>query len=1304
MTFRTLIRRCHRFHWRSHLGVVLGAAVGSAALIGALVVGDSVKGSLRERALAGLGHGSFLLRSQDRYFSEHLPARIRCQANLMALMAASRLYQKTSSELPICINPELPERGMLVLSGTVVREDASRRLNRVQIIGVSDFSPVLFSAVETARPNAPRRLMLTNVVVVNAAFAANLGVSKGDVVLVRFEKASTLSSEVAISSKSQPTATLRLIVHSVSTNGELANFSPDPAMTAPANIFVPLSELARAAGLQEVREVSYLVAEDRPSDGSDDEQLPASETRTERIELNLINTMLTPEIVALQRSPRRPQAGFGARLDEWTQWLKRRLNLPTERDGTPHVPVAPSKQLSVLSSLLKQSWDFDAVQIARWQSSTDTLGLTTERIFLDPPIARSTLAAATNAQPILTYLATLLRVSTNYTPYSMVTAVGVPWTPADMRDDEIVVSQWLADDLHVKPGDEIAMSYFLPESGANLEEATNTFRVRSIVPSEMPWADRTLMPDFPGIEKAESTSDWDAGFPLTYKIRAQDEEYWKKYRGTPKAFVTLAAGQKMWANRFGDLPAIRFPIPTNAPLTPALSPSEEERENRSQSPSKPQTADRSTALEKSSGGQPLLPLPGGEGRGESGRNSQTNQSEPPHVVAYKDALEKKILANLKPEELGLRFEPVREQALQAAEQSQDFGGLFLGFSFFVIAAALLLMALLFQLSLEQRAPEIGTLLALGFTPKQVRRLLLGEGVALAFVGGLLGAAVGLAYARVMLHGLTTIWRDAVGETALSFHFTAQTLVIGLFASVAVSAVTIWLNLRKFVRRPARELLAGEIQEEASKVQSQKSKVIAVGASLAGLGLVGWAVATGDTANAGVFFGAGALVLVAGLSFVNAGLARLSGAPVSDPARKLATPKPAGSETGAPMTLAALAVRGCARRRKRSLATVAMLACGSFLIVSIGVFRLDAKRDATKKDSGTGGFALIGETTMPVVHDLNTPSGRDFFALDEKDLAGVSFVPFRVRDGDEASCLNLNAAQRPRLLGVKPEILEGRFAFSKVLRDIGPQDSWSLIAPWVHSETGVVGTIQTPSIIDSTIPAIGDANSIQWAMHKKVGDTIDYVDERGQPFKVRIVGAVANSILQGQLIIDEAEFVKRFPGESGYRMFLMDAPSNTVSQVSATLSRAMQDVGLELTPAAQRLAQFNAVQNTYLGTFQVLGGLGLLLGSVGLGIVVLRNVLERRGELAVLLAVGFRKQQLQQLLLIENGALLALGLALGVLAAAVAVLPALLSPSSELPYTSLALTLGAVLVNGAVWTWAATRVAVRGNVLAALRNE
>jgi len=554
--------------------------------------------------------------------------------------------------------------------------------------------------------------------------------------------------------------------------------------------------------------------------------------------------------------------------------------------------------------------------------------------------------------------------------------------------------------------------------------------------------------------------------------------------------------------------------------------------------------------------------------------------------------------------------------------------------------------------------------------------------------------------------------------------TGQTLVIALCASVVVSVATIWLTLRKFVRRPAAELLAGEPVEMGSRVCGSRAcesaeggqhtlrvltnaATIAVLALITALGLVGWMAARGDTANAGAFFGAGALLLIAGLSFVSAWFAGLER---RSPTRRVLVETEslhAGSETGAPITLASLAVRGCGRRRKRSLASVAMLACGSFLIVSIGVFRLDANRDASRRTSGTGGFALIGETTLPVVKDLNSESGRDFFALKESDLAGVNFAPFRVHEGDEASCLNLNRAQKPRLLGVKPEMIEGRFAFAK-------GEGWQALRSSRRAATLNKSEVRSPkSEVDQSlrtsgatneIPAIGDANSIQWAMGKQVGDTIDYVDERGQAFKVRIVGAVAGSILQGSLIIDEAEFVKRFPGESGYRMFLIDAPTNSVAQVSATLSRALQDVGLELTLAAQRLAQFNAVQNTYLGTFQVLGGLGLLLGSVGLGVVVLRNVLERRGELGLLLAVGFRARTVQRLVIAEHGALLGLGLALGIVAAAVAVLPALLSPGGQLPYASLALTLGAVLANGALWTWLATRFALRGDLLAALRNE
>ena len=114
---------------------------------------------------------------------------------------------------------------------------------------------------------------------------------------------------------------------------------------------------------------------------------------------------------------------------------------------------------------------------------------------------------------------------------------------------------------------------------------------------------------------------------------------------------------------------------------------------------------------------------------------------------------------ISPASVGLEFQPVREQALAASSQAVDFGQLFIGFSFFLIIAALLLMGLLFQFGLEQRAREIGTLLALGFRPRQVRRLFLREGAALALAGGVIGAAGGIVVCQGDVVGLD----DGVAE-------------------------------------------------------------------------------------------------------------------------------------------------------------------------------------------------------------------------------------------------------------------------------------------------------------------------------------------------------------------------------------------------------------------------------------------------------------------------------------------------------------------------------------------------------------
>src|ERR1044071_2170490 len=72
MSFWTLVIRSLVFHARSHLGVLLGTVVGSAALVGALVVGDSVRGSLRELALLRLGEVETALVGGDRFFRDEL--------------------------------------------------------------------------------------------------------------------------------------------------------------------------------------------------------------------------------------------------------------------------------------------------------------------------------------------------------------------------------------------------------------------------------------------------------------------------------------------------------------------------------------------------------------------------------------------------------------------------------------------------------------------------------------------------------------------------------------------------------------------------------------------------------------------------------------------------------------------------------------------------------------------------------------------------------------------------------------------------------------------------------------------------------------------------------------------------------------------------------------------------------------------------------------------------------------------------------------------------------------------------------
>jgi ABC-type antimicrobial peptide transport system permease subunit len=223
----------------------------------------------------------------------------------------------------------------------------------------------------------------------------------------------------------------------------------------------------------------------------------------------------------------------------------------------------------------------------------------------------------------------------------------------------------------------------------------------------------------------------------------------------------------------------------------------------------------------------------------------------------------------------------------------------------------------------------------------------------------------------------------------------------------------------------------------------------------------------------------------------------------------------------------------------------------------------------------------------------------------------------------------------------------------------------------------------------------DANTLQYVLHKKKGD---FLDLGGAKFT--IAQTLADSIFQSEVLISDADFQKAFPEEGGYRVFLLNAPAGSEGEFETALA----DYGLDVTSAADRLASFHRVENTWLSTFQFLGALGLLLGTVGLGAVLLRNVLERRRELALLRAVGYGPSHLSRMALMENTVVLLTGLGTGLVCALITVLPVVIARGGSFPIRSVAGVLFSVLIVGVIATLIASRAATRAPLLDALRSE
>ncbi|HET9468198.1 MAG TPA: FtsX-like permease family protein, partial [Vicinamibacterales bacterium] len=837
--------------------------------------------------------------------------------------------------------------------------------------------------------------------------------------------------------------------------------------------------------------------------------------------------------------------------------------------------------------------------------------------------------------PTLTYLANSIRVGERAIPYSTITAIdlaSVGWVPnpnPTVEPEPIVLNEWAARDLRAAVGDPVTIEYYVWETEGRLRTDTAQFRVARILPIAGAAADRDLVPQYPGITDSDRVADWDPPFPIDLnRVRPIDEEYWNMHRATPKAFIGIERGQQLWSSRHGALTALR--------VVPRLG----------------------TSLEETRG-----------------------------------AYEKALLTAIDPLEMGLSVYDVRGQSLAASGGATDFGEYFTYFSTFLVVSALMLAALFFKLGVEQRLQEVGLLQALGLDPAAIRRLFGGEALILSGAGGMLGIAGAIAYGALIMLGLRTWWVDAVGTTALTLHVDPLSLIAGAIAVVAIAVVSIWWSLRALATTSTRSLLTGSDPNRRNRPQiranaplgsdprtvpgSDPGTLAAIAAGALAIALL-ISSALGIIPRVAGFFGAGALSLVAMLAFASVWLRRGTWGVLHGHGL---------------FAVWRLGWRNTAYRPARSVLCIALIAFATFVIVAVEAFKRDDTETLLDRHSGVGGYPLLAETLLPIVHDLNDPDGRDALNLPAGgELQNVRFDRFRVRAGDDASCLNLYQPKNPRIIGATDAFIDsGRFAFHSSLAET-PEERAN---PWL---------LLKRRFEEDVVPVITDANSMIYVLHMKLGDDFELPGSSQRPVKLRLVAALSDSIFQGEFVMAEQPFVRLFPEREGYRFFLADVPPDRSSQVTELLESRLSDFGVDVASTADRLAGFHRVEYTYLSTFQMLGGLGLVLGTLGLGAILLRNVLERRKEIALLRALGYTQSDFMTMVVAENVLLLVCGLAVGTICAVVAIAPAFLDRGSRLPIDTVGWLLLGVLGTGLLASVGATVAALRSPLLAALRNE
>ena len=798
---------------------------------------------------------------------------------------------------------------------------------------------------------------------------------------------------------------------------------------------------------------------------------------------------------------------------------------------------------------LNKSWNYS---VSGLQTNTHNgfTEITSDRIFLPETVVKAICLHNVHTNRLFSYLANSIRKTETALPYSFVTAMDF-YRDDQLKDDEIILSDYAAKQLNAHIGDSVWISYFTATALKDLLEDSLKLIVRKVVPIAELQADSALSADFPGLSNVDRCTEWDSDLPINMDlITKEDEDYWATYRNTPKAIISYHAIADKWKNSYGAATAVRI------------------------------------------------------------KSTQPD------------------LSKLDAGQFGIQLIYPRDTGLYAARNGVDFASLFLALGFFIILSAMLLLIIPFSEMIYQRRDEISLLQAIGYPQKRIIRILWMESTPVIFISAIGGILAGFLYTTLVMWLLGNVWQGATHTGGFAVYLNPTTILVSLLIGILLAFGLIHGVIIRGMK--------GKKQNQ-SQTPAPKIKIRAIVASLLSIAIIIINIVL--LQSIAVFMLIGVILIGALASWGNYLLASN------------------GNQTKTNFSTDQLKWKTIQANKKQAILAFFSLAMGIFIVYAVGLNRQDFSNHA-KIVNGTGGYTLWCESSIPVYHNMNSSDGRAKLRLNDLP-ANTKVLQCLQHQADEASCLNLNKVSTPTVLGVDlQQLAASRFKIRQTLNNRNREQLFT----------------QMQTATDSVYPALVDATVLEWSLVKSIGDTLHYQADNGKDIAVQIVGTIANSVFQGNILLDRSLFLEIWKEDPGSRVFLVKTSEEEIQATKNLLSQALNDYGVIVATTNDRLRQFNTVTDTYLSIFMTLGGLGLLLGIVAFIIVIRKNLTIREPEIKLYFTLGFNSYKIVRLLYYENLLVPVYALASGIFGSLVAVVPNIRSISLSVWLMALILSL------------------------------